>query len=60
MAKRCDEAKTCVLGNGEYCGYNEYMTDSAVCPRLLDKYATITTVTMEQIVRSKETEVYYG
>jgi hypothetical protein len=56
MAKKCNETKTCVFGNGEYCGYNEYMTDSAVCPRLLDKYATVTTITMEQIMRSKETE----
>lgn len=60
MAKRCNEAKNCVWGNGKYCGYNEFMTDQAVCPRLLDKYATVGRVTIEQIMRSKEGEVKYG
>lgn len=60
MAKKCDEAKTCVWGNGNVCAYNEYMTDESVCPRLLDKYATVNYMTVEQIVRNKEREVYYG
>ena len=60
MAKRCNEADTCVWGNKGICGYNEFMTDEAVCPRLLDKYATVSHVTIEQILRSKEGEVKYG
>lgn len=60
MAKRCNEAKKCVWGKDNICEYNEYMTDKSVCPRLLDKYATVSRVTIEQIVRSKEGEVRYG
>lgn len=60
MAKRCNEANTCVWGNKGICGYNEFMTEEAVCPRLLDKYATVGRVTIEQIVRNKEGEVKYG
>lgn len=60
MAKRCNEAKNCVWGKGNICGYNEYMTDKSVCPRLLDKYATVSRVTIEQIVRNREGEVKYG
>lgn len=60
MAKRCNEADTCVWGNEGICGYNEFMTDEAVCPRLLDKYATVNYVTIEQILRNKEGEVKYG
>ena len=60
MAKRCNEADTCVWGNKGICGYNEFMTDEAVCPRLLDKYVTVNYVTIEQILRNKEGEVKYG
>ena len=60
MAKRCNEANTCVWGNKGICGYNEFMTDKAVCPRLLDKYATVTFITTEQIVRNREREVCNG
>lgn len=60
MAKRCNEAKTCVWGNVDICGYNEYMREESVCPRLLDKYATVGYVTVEQIVRNREREVKHG